>query len=87
VTSVFSLAGTGLGMIFCTLPEQADVFSVFLLFSYFLKFAPMGGCPLPEREVSSLLPPSLPPSAAKKNFATTFKGVEKYVLLTGQKVI
>jgi len=29
----------------------------------------------------------LPPQAAKKNFATTSRGVEKYVLLTGQKVI
>jgi hypothetical protein len=30
-----------------------------------------GGCrPLPEREVSSLPPTSLPPQAAKKHFAT-----------------
>src|SRR5438132_10415634 len=45
VTSVFSLVGTDLGTIFYTLPEQADVFSVSLLFSYFLKFAPMGDGP------------------------------------------
>jgi hypothetical protein len=45
VTSVFSLVQTDLVWVFCTLPENADVFSLFPPFSYLLKFAPMGNDP------------------------------------------
>src|SRR5713101_3532984 len=46
VTLVFSLVGTDLDLISCTVPEKADVFSFFRLSSYLLKFAHMRQNPL-----------------------------------------
>jgi len=40
---------------------------------------------LPEREVSSPLPPSLPPQAVKKNFATTLEGLKNLFYMTLKK--